>query len=112
MAALNLIQNSKALYFKGLITICDINAAVKFLLWIQRLLPLLMQTTTDVFCLKSDLLPKPDKTNIPNVFQYTKRQLPICLFIRSACALVGEIRYLNAFNTMQINKFIQTIHFI
>src|ERR1035437_4276872 len=29
---------------------------------------------------------------------YTNRQLPICLLISSACAFVGDIRYLNAFN--------------
>lgn len=66
--------NSKVLFLKGLkINDRDVNAAVKCLIWLQGLLPLLMQTTILVFCLKSDLLPKPDNTKIQNIIQNTKK---------------------------------------
>ena len=72
--------NSKVLFLKGLkINDRDVNAAVKCLIWLQGLLPLLMQTTILVFCLKSDLLPKPDNTNIQNIVQNTKQYFCINL---------------------------------
>ena len=72
--------NSKVLFLKGLkINDRDVNAAVKCLIWLQGLLPLLMQTTILVFCLKSDLLPKPDNTKIQNIIQNTKPNIILTL---------------------------------